>query len=121
MACWITQPTEGRRPDPLSHESPAIQHGGHSEGPLAPVGFRDEHPAHGRGAIRPFTELGTDALPVISGKCREVVDGHPINARRALVGLHLLPGKGHVRTVKHPLEQRVRIDRNRSMLSSILS
>ena len=121
MACWITQPTEGRRPDPLSHESQAIQHGGHSEGPLASIGFGDEHPAHGRWAIRSFTELGTDAFPVLAGERREVIDGHAINARRAFVGLHLLPGKGHVRTVKHPLEQRVRIDRNRSMLSSILS
>ena len=42
--------------------------------------------------IRSFTELGTDALPVFAGKRREVIDGHPINARRALVGLYLFPG-----------------------------
>ena len=93
-----------------------IQHGGHSEGPLAPVGFRDEHPAHRRRMIGSFPELGADALPVFAGKRREVIDGHPINARRAFVRLHLFPGKVQIRAIQHLLEQRVRIDWSRSML-----
>ena len=82
----------------------AIQHGGYSEGALAPIGLRDEHPTHWRRMIRSFFELGADALPVFTGKRRKFTDGHTINARRTLVSLHLFLGKVQIRAIKHLLE-----------------
>ena len=105
MACWITRSGTVGTPG----------------GPLASIGFRDEHPAHRRRMIGAFTELGADALPMFAGKRREVIDGHPIHARRAFVGPHPLPGEAHIRAVQHLPEQRVRIDWNRSMLLHTLS
>jgi hypothetical protein len=58
---------------------------------------------------------------MFAGKRWEVINGHPINARRAFVRLHLFPGEVQIRTVKHLPEQRVRIDWSRSMLPSMLS
>ena len=63
-----------------------------------------------------FPELGANALPGFAGKRREVINGHPIHARRAFVGLHLFPGKVQIRAIQHQAEQRVRVDWSRSML-----
>jgi len=51
--------------------------------------------------IGSLTELGADALPVFAGKRREFVNGHPINSRRAFVGLHLFPGEIQIRAIQH--------------------
>ncbi len=85
----------------------SIQHRRNSEGPLRPIGFGDVNTAHGRWVIRPCFELGGDALPVLAGKRRELVDGHPIHPRRSAIAPDSLPGALHVRGVEHLPEPRL--------------
>ena len=65
----------------------AVERAGNAELPDTPsVALRDFHPLHRLGLVRPAQELFPNGRPVFAQVAGEFLDGHPVDARAALVG-----------------------------------
>jgi len=74
----------------------AIQHRRNPQRTLGPVGLVDPHPFDGCGSVGAIPDGFGDPRPVLPRERGELFDGHAIDPRSTLVGLHALPRFGHV-------------------------
>ena len=80
-------------PAPLEHLQhrlleEAVQDGGHPELPSASPWLGNLDPLHRLRLVGTLEQLRPEGWPVFREVARQLLDGHPVHARTALVGLH---------------------------------
>ena len=93
-----TEPRVKDRPEDLRDRllDHAIQHRRDTQQSDTTVGLCHLHTSHRRGFICPLLQRATQLRPVRAELLRELVDGEAIDARRSVVGPHLLPRPAQV-------------------------
>ena len=81
-----------------------IQHRRYPQRALCPVGLRNPHPFDGRGPVTSFRDRLGDPRPFLPRERGEVLDGHAVDPRSALVRLHAFPRLGEVLRFKDLLD-----------------
>jgi len=91
----VTEPTVIQRGQHLRQclLDQAIQHRRHAQRTLRPVGFGNEHPAHGRRTVRSRHERGAQPWPLFPAERRKRFDGHPVHAGCPCVRLDTFPSR----------------------------
>ncbi|WP_337738517.1 hypothetical protein [Sinorhizobium meliloti] len=69
------------------------------------TGFGDFHPAHRRRPVTVRQQFFPDARPVFKEIWLQLLDGHLVDARRALVRHHPAQGRHHVLAAEDRLHQ----------------
>ncbi len=70
---------------------------GNIQHPFTAAGFRDHYPSHRLGVISAIDKRLADCGPMRTCKRGKVLYKHPVDAGRALIGLHALPCLSHIR------------------------
>ena len=85
-----------------------IQHGGNAEDAFAPpFWFGNRHALHRAGPVAAIPQLASDHHPVGFEPWPQLTDGHAVNPRATVVGLHSSQGHPHVVSFDHCIQQSV--------------
>jgi hypothetical protein len=96
----------------------AIQHRRNAEGTLRPIRLGNKDPAHRRGVIDSFPELGCNALPVFAEEFRKIANGHAVDARCPFVSFDAFPRHFHIHGIENAFHPFIYINLSHPMLSS---